>query len=40
VTYPEDFGDTRLAGKTLHYEVEVKEIKTKSVPEMNDECVK
>ncbi len=29
VTYAEDFGDKRLAGKTLHYEVEVKGIKTK-----------
>jgi trigger factor len=40
VTYPEDFGEQRLAGKTLHYEVEVKGIKTKSVPELNDEWVK
>ncbi len=40
VTYAEDFGDSRLAGKTLHYEVEIKGIKTKSVPELNDEWVK
>jgi trigger factor len=40
VTYAADFGDSRLAGKTLHYEVEVKAIKTKSVPELNDEWVK
>jgi len=40
VTYPEDFGDKRLAGKTLHYDVEVKAIKTKQVPELNDEWVK
>lgn len=40
VTYAEDFGDKRLAGKTLHYEVAVKGIKTKSVPELNDEWVK
>jgi trigger factor len=40
VTYPEDFGDKRLAGKTLHYDVEVKGIKTKQVPELNDEWVK
>ncbi len=40
VTYAPDFGDSRLAGKTLHYEVEIKGIKTKSVPEMNDEWVK
>jgi trigger factor len=40
VTYAEDFGDQRLAGKTLHYEVEVKGIKNKSVPELDDEWVK
>ena len=40
VTYAEDFGDKRLAGKTLHYDVEVKGIKTKSVPELNDEWVR
>lgn len=40
VTYPEDFGDKRLAGKTLHYDVEVKAIKNKQVPELNDEWVK
>ena len=40
VTYPEDFGDKRLAGKTLHYDVEIKGIKKKSVPELNDEWVK
>ena len=40
VTYPEDFGEKRLAGKTLHYEVEVKSVKLKSVPELNDEWVK
>jgi trigger factor len=40
VTYAEDFGDQRLAGKTLHYEVEVKGIKTKTMPELDDEWVK
>jgi trigger factor len=40
VTYPADFGDHRLAGKTLHYDVEVKGIKIKSMPELNDEWVK
>jgi trigger factor len=40
VTYAEDSGDKRLAGKTLHYDVEVKSIKTKLVPELNDEWVK
>jgi trigger factor len=40
VSYAEDFGEKRLAGKTLHYEVEIKGIKTKSTPELNDEWVK
>jgi trigger factor len=40
VTYAEDFGDQRLAGKTLHYEVEVKGVKTKTMPELNEEWVK
>jgi trigger factor len=40
VTYAEDFGDHRLAGKTLHYDVEVKGIKTKTMPELDDEWVK
>lgn len=39
VTYEEDFADKRLAGKTMHYEVEVKGIKNKTVPECNDEWV-
>lgn len=40
VTYAQDFPDQRLAGKTLHYDIEVKGIKTKSVPELGDEWVK
>lgn len=40
VTYAEDFGDKRLAGKTLHYDVEIKGIKHKVKPELNDEWVK
>jgi trigger factor len=40
VTYPEDFSDHRLAGKTLHYDISVGGIKKKVVPEMNDEWVK
>lgn len=40
VTYGEDFADKRLAGKTLHYDVEVQGIKTKLVPELNDDWVK
>ena len=40
VTYPEDFGEQRLAGKTIAYEVEVKSIKHRNAPEMNDEFAK
>ncbi len=40
VNYPADFGDQRLAGKTLHYKVHIKGIKTKQVPELNDDFAK
>ncbi len=37
VTYPENFGERRLAGKTVSYDVTVKGIKKKLQPELNDE---
>ncbi|MFZ0661231.1 MAG: trigger factor [Acidobacteriaceae bacterium] len=40
VTYPEDFGEKRLAGKTVAYDVEVKSIKKKVQPELNDDFAK
>jgi trigger factor len=40
VNYADDFSDKRLAGKSLTYEVSVKGIKTKSVPELTDEFAK
>jgi trigger factor len=40
VAYPEDFGDRRLAGKTVSYEIEVKAIKKKILPELNDDFAK
>jgi len=40
VTYPADFGEPRLAGKTIAYDVEVKGIKHRNAPEMNDEFAK
>lgn len=40
VAYPEDFNDPRLAGKTVEYKVEVKAIKQKSLPELNDDFAK
>jgi len=40
VKYAEDYGDQRLAGKTVHYKVNIKGIKKKSLPELNDEFAK
>jgi trigger factor len=40
VTYPADFGEPRLAGKIIAYDVEVKGIKHRNAPEMNDELAK
>jgi trigger factor len=40
VTYPSDFGEPRLAGKTIAYEVAVKAIKHRNAPEMDDEFAK
>jgi trigger factor len=40
VKYADDFADKRLAGTTLTYEVVVKGIKTRTIPELNDEFAK
>jgi len=40
VPYPADYPDAKLAGKTFHYAVEVLGIKTKQLPELNDEFAK
>ena len=40
VKYADDFADKRLAGKTMTYQVDVKAIKTKSIPELNDDFAK
>ena len=40
VKYADDFSDKRLAGKTMTYEVNVKGIKTRSVPELTDDFAK
>jgi trigger factor len=37
VTYPADFGERKLAGKTIGYDVEVKAIKKKVLPELTDD---
>ncbi|HEV2113341.1 MAG TPA: trigger factor, partial [Terriglobales bacterium] len=40
VTYPADFSDARLAGKTVVYNVKIKAIKQKNLPELSDEFAK
>ena len=40
VSYPQDFNEKRLAGKTIAYQIEVKAIKRKVLPELNDEFAK
>jgi trigger factor len=37
VTYPADYTENNLAGKTVAYTVEVKAIKKRNLPELNDE---
>ncbi len=37
VTYPEDFGQPRLAGKTVRFRARLKAIRRKELPELDDE---
>ena len=37
VTFPEDYGNDELAGKEARFEVEVKEVKEKQLPELDDD---
>jgi trigger factor len=37
VTYPEDYGEERLAGKTVTFDVELKHIRRKEMPELDDD---
>ncbi len=37
VSYPADFSEQRLAGKTIRYDVKVMGIKRKNMPELNDD---
>lgn len=37
VTYPEDYGQERLAGKSVKFRMKLKVIRTKELPELNDE---
>src|SRR5215472_19372607 len=40
VEYPADYPDAKLAGKKFHYSVDVLGVKTKKLPELNDEFAK
>ena len=40
VVYPADYSEARLAGKTVAYEVQVKAIKKRTLPELNDDFAK
>jgi len=40
VTYPADYGDERLAGKSVEYHVSVKALKKKLIPEVDEEFIK
>ena len=40
VDYPKDFGDLRLAGQTVNYDVNVVAMKKKTFPERNEEFAK
>ena len=37
VTYPEDYGQEKLSGKTIRFKVTVKGLRRKELPEINDE---
>lgn len=39
-TYPAEYPEAKLAGKTVNYDIEVKAIKKRTVPELNDEFAK
>jgi trigger factor len=40
VIYPADYGEAKLAGRTVAYDVEVKAIKKRTLPELNDDFAK
>jgi trigger factor len=40
VIYPADYAEPKLAGKTVAYEVEVKAIKKRTIPELSDDFAK
>lgn len=40
VIYPADYSESRLAGKSVAYEIEIKAIKKRTLPELNDDFAK
>ncbi len=40
ITYPEDYGQEKLAGKTVRFRMKLKAIRRKELPELNDEFAK
>lgn len=40
ITYPEDYAAERLAGKTVRFKIELKTIRIKELPEINDDFAK
>ncbi|HJY86992.1 MAG TPA: trigger factor [Candidatus Acidoferrales bacterium] len=40
VTYPEDYGERKLAGKTVTFDIEILGLRSKELPELNDELAK
>ncbi len=40
VIYPADYAESKLAGKTVAYDIEVKAIKKRTLPELNDDFAK
>lgn len=40
VSYPEDYGQEKLAGRTVRFRAEVKGVRRKELPELNDEFAK
>lgn len=40
VTYPDDYGERRLAGKAVKFQVEVLGLRSKELPDVNDELAK
>jgi trigger factor len=40
VVYPAEYGDPKLAGKTVAYDVEIKAIKKRTLPELDDDFAK